>query len=107
MCELGSQWYDAALSDAIAGRSPRARVKIGPHWARTLVVDPVTALEVPEGVTGLLQVFDLSNRGSVAAVLTGDFVTQGDGGFIYVGRSQAAPPKGCSITVDTMLRARG
>jgi hypothetical protein len=107
MCELGSQWYDAALSDAVAGRAPRARVKVSAHWARARVVDPITAEEVPEGVTGLLQVFDLSNRGSVAAVLTGDLVTWGDGGFIYVGRSQAAPPKGCSITVDTMLRARG
>jgi Acyl-protein synthetase, LuxE len=107
MCELGSQWYDAALGDALAGRTSRAQLKVGAHWTRTLVVDPVTAQELPLGSTGLLQVFDLSNRGSVAAVLTGDLVTQCDGGFIYVGRSAAAPPKGCSIAVDAMLGSRG
>jgi hypothetical protein len=106
MCELGSQWYDASLSDALAGRTPREQIKVGPHWVRTLVVDPVTARELAPGSTGLLQVFDLSNRGSVAAVLTGDLVVQAEGGFVYVGRSHAAPPKGCSITVDTMLNAR-
>lgn len=106
MCELGSQWYDAGLVDALAGRSGREQLKLGPHWTRTLIVDPVTAEELPHGSTGLLQVFDLSNRGSVAAVLTGDLVTQGEGGFVYVGRSQAAPPKGCSITIDAMLGSR-
>jgi len=106
MCELGSQWYDAGLADALAGRSARQQLKVGPHWTRTLVVDRVTAQELPYGSTGLLQVFDLSNRGSVAAVLTGDLVTQGEDGFIYVSRSQAAPPKGCGIAVDTMLSPR-
>ena len=106
MCELGSQWYDAGLSDALAGRHARQQLKVGPHWTRTLVVDPVTAQELPSGSTGLLQVFDLSNRGSVAAVLTGDLVTQSEDGFIYVSRSQAAPPKGCSIAVDAMLGSR-
>jgi len=105
MCELGSQWYDAGLSDAFAGRHVREQLKVGPHWTRTLVVDAVTAHELPHGSTGLLQVFDLSNRGSVAAILTGDLVTQSDEGFIYVSRSLAAPPKGCSIAVDTMLGA--
>jgi hypothetical protein len=106
MCELGSQWYDASLSDMLAGRTPREQIKVGPHWVRTLVVDPVTARELPPGSTGQLQVFDLSNRGSVAAVLTGDLVVQAEAGFVYVGRSRAAPPKGCSITVDSMLNAR-
>jgi hypothetical protein len=106
MCELGSQWYDAGLSDALAGRPVREQLKVGPHWTRTLVVDPVTAQELPYGSTGLLQVFDLSNRGSVAAVLTGDLVIQSEDGFIYVSRSQAAPPKGCSIAVDAMLGSR-
>ncbi len=106
MCELGSQWYDASLGDALAGREPREGLKVGPHWTRTLVVDPVTALELPPGEVGLLQCFDLSNRGSVAAVLTGDLVVQREGGFAYIGRSQAAPPKGCSITIDAALRSR-
>ena len=106
MCELGSQWYDAALGDALAGRPAREQLKVGPHWTRTLAVDPVTAQELPKGSTGLLHVVDLSNRGSVAAVLTGDLVTPSDEGFIYISRSQAAPPKGCSIAVDAMLGSR-
>ena len=104
MCELGSQWYDASLRDALAGEPVRDQLKIGPHWARTRVVDPITAVELPHGETGLLQCFDLSNRGSAAAVLTGDLAIQREDGFIFVGRSRSAPPKGCSITIDAMLR---
>ena len=106
MCELGSQWYDASLSDALAGREPREQLKIGPHWTRWLVVDPLTAQELPFGATGLLRCFDLSNRGSVAAVVTGDLAVARKGGFEYVARSSAAPPKGCSIAIDTALRSR-
>ncbi len=107
MCELGSQWYDAALSDALVGATPRDQVKLGPHWARTRVVDEVTAQELPFGRRGLLQCFDLSNRGSVAAILTGDVAQECAGGFRWIGRSIAAPPKGCSITVDSLLHADG
>jgi len=103
MCELGSQWYDASLSDALAGREPREQLKIGPHWTRTLVVDPLTAQEVQPGTTGLLRCFDLSNRGSVAAVVTGDLAVAREGGFEYVARASAAPPKGCSIAIDSAL----
>jgi hypothetical protein len=103
MCELGSQWYDASLADALAGRPSRGQLKVGPHWARTSIVDPVTARPLPDGEQGLLQVLDLSNRGSVAAVLTGDLAIACDGGFQLLGRSPAAPPKGCSITIDGAL----
>jgi len=107
MCELGSQWYDAALADKLAGRSPREGCKVGPHWARILAVDPVSGQPVADGEQGLLQVVDLSNRGSVAAVLTGDLVIVSNGGFRLLGRSPAAPPKGCSITIDAALASRG
>jgi hypothetical protein len=107
MCELGSQWYDANLADALTGDAPRYELKIGPHWTRVGVVDPVTLEAVPQGHTGLLRVFDLANRGSVAAVLTGDLVRSNGDGFVFLGRSPAAPPKGCSITIDSLLRAHG
>jgi Acyl-protein synthetase, LuxE len=105
MCELGSQWYDANLGDLLSGRQPRFGLKLGPHWARTIVVDPVSGEPAAPGAIGLLQVFDLANRGSVAAVLTGDLVQTEAEGFIYIGRSEAAPPKGCSITIDSMFGA--
>ena len=107
MCELGSQWYDAALADNLSGRAPRERCKVGPHWTRVLVVDPVSLEPVADGEQGLLQVFDLSNRGSVAAVLTGDLAIAVNGGFQLLGRSPAAPPKGCSITFDAALASHG
>jgi hypothetical protein len=105
MCELGSQWYDANLSDYLAGRGPRTRVKLGPHWARAMVVDPVTAQPVPPGEEGLIQVLDLSNRGSVAAVLTADIGREEASGIVLLGRAAHAPPKGCSIAMDAMLSA--
>jgi hypothetical protein len=103
MCELGSQWYDANIADKVADRQPRHHVKIGPHWTRTTIVDPVTALPVAPGETGLLQIFDLCNRGSVCAVLTGDLARERDGGIETLGRHPGAPPKGCSIAADAML----
>ena len=103
MCELGSQWYDATIADSVAGRRIRPDVKVGPHWARTSIVDPVTADPVPPGAQGLLRVFDLSNRGSVASIITGDLAHAVDGGFVLLGRHPGAPPKGCSIDADVLL----
>jgi hypothetical protein len=103
MCELGSQWYDANIADTMAGRTSRHHVKIGPHWTRTAVVDPVSALPLAPGEAGLLQIFDLCNRGSVCAVLTGDLARERDGGIEILGRHPGAPPKGCSIAADAML----
>jgi len=105
MCELSSQWYDAQLSDGLAGRPLRSWVKVGPPWTRFLVVDPVTMEPVADGREGLLSVFDPCNRGSVAAVLTADVVRRQADGFLYLGRSPAAPPKGCSISADAMLES--
>ncbi|MBC5824195.1 MAG: long-chain fatty acid--CoA ligase [Candidatus Eremiobacteraeota bacterium] len=103
MCELASQWYDANLDDYFAGRRPRIDVKVGPHWARVVVVDPVTGRPVPSGDPGLLQFFDLANRGSVSAVLTADVGRECEGGIELIGRSSAQPPKGCSIAADALL----
>jgi hypothetical protein len=107
MCELASQWYDANIADSSAQRSPRRHVKIGPHWTRTTIVDPVTALPLSQGEIGLLQIFDLCNRGSVCAVLTGDLARERDGGIEILGRHPGAPPKGCSIAADAMLGGTG
>lgn len=108
MCELGSQWYDATIEDRFAGRPPRFDVKLGPHWARAVIADPVTADPVAPGFEGLVRIFDLSNRGSVCALVTGDLAVERDGGFVLLGRSAGAPPKGCSIEADDLLsRGRG
>jgi hypothetical protein len=103
MCELGSQWYDANLADRLAKRAPRRNLKIGPSWTRTLIVDRVTAKPVPDAEPGLLQVFDLSNRGSVAALLTGDLARRVPGGIELLGRAPGELPKGCSAAIDAAL----
>ena len=116
MCELGSQWYDVTIEDTIESRaSPGIRhldrrhdVKVGPHWANAIVVDPVTARPVERGTEGLIRIFDLSNRGAVCALITGDLGVERDGGLVLLGRSAGAPPKGCSIDADDLLtRVRG
>ena len=130
MCELGSQWYDVNVEDVIesraslgnttfqkqyhiseafgADRSPRHDLKVGPHWANAIIVDRVTAQPVERGTEGLIRIFDLSNRGAVCALITGDLGVERDGGFVLLGRSAGAPPKGCSIDADDLLtRVRG
>jgi len=106
MCELGSQWYDANLADCLGGCTPRRNLKVGPPWTRMLVVDPVSAAPVPDGEPGLLQVFDLTNRGSVAAILTGDLARRIPYGFELLGRAPGEPPKGCSAAIDAVLSGR-
>lgn len=105
MCELGSQWYDANLADVLAGRSPRLGLKIAPHWARALIMDPISG-HPSAAAEGLLGLFDLSNRGSVMAVLSADRARAAEDGFVYLGRSAGAAPKGCSITADALLSGR-
>jgi hypothetical protein len=87
--------------------SDRLDVKVGPHWAKAIVVDPVTAQPVERGAEGLIRIFDLSNRGSVCALVTGDLGIERDGGFVLLGRSAGAPPKGCSIDADELLTRGG
>ena len=100
MTELGSQFYD---------RSPeggRADLKVGPHWVRTLVIDPETGEPAPRGAFGLLRHVDLANLDSVIAVETEDvgrFPGDDSEGFELRGRVSGAEPRGCSIAVDDLL----
>src|SRR5690606_12038332 len=110
MTELCSQYYDAGLRDRVLGRSdadsPGAgRRKVGPPWLRARAVDAETLEPLPEGVPGLLQHFDLANLGSVLAVQTEDIGTVSRDGVHLLGRVTDAPPRGCSIAMDDLLRA--
>ncbi len=106
MTELLSQYYDAALRDAvevISGAHPRR--KLGPPWLRTLVVDPETLEPLPPGETGLLRHVDLANLDSVLAVQTEDLGREVDDGFLLLGRATGAAPRGCSVAADLLLSA--
>ncbi len=105
MTELLSQYYDAALRDAVAGTGGEPRRKLGPRWLRAVVVDPESLEPLPAGATGLLRHVDLANLDSVAAVQTEDLGREVEGGFLLLGRAAGAVPRGCSIAADLLLRA--
>ena len=96
MAELSSQYYDSVIADRVHGRH-RARRKLGPHWMRTVVLDPDTLVPVAPGGRGLLCHFDLANAGSAMAVLSEDIGEQADDGFQLLGRAAGAELRGCSL----------
>jgi len=100
MTELVSQYYDTHAS-----RRQAMRVKTGPPWLRTLVVD-TGGREVPLGETGFLRHVDLGNRSSVVAIETEDRGYRTPDGFVLLGRDAPAPPRGCSLDAEDLLAAR-
>jgi hypothetical protein len=98
MTELGSQFHDSVL------RAPdQPRRKLGPPWARALILDPETGAEARPGEVGAIAVFDLANTGSVLAVLTADLGRATGDGFEVLGREPGAEERGCSIAADELL----
>ncbi len=101
MTEMGSQFYDNVLRDAMQGRA-RPRFKEVPPWVRTRVLDPFTLADLPEGEVGLLTHYDLANCGSVMAVETEDLGYRVSEGFEVVGRAPGAEARGCGLTVEEL-----
>jgi len=97
MAELSSQYYDSVVADRVRGQH-RPRRKLGPHWVRTLVLDPETLTAVAPGVRGLLCHVDLANAGSAMAILSEDVGSLAGDGFQLVGRAAGAPARGGSVT---------
>jgi hypothetical protein len=98
MTELSSQFYDA-------GNAVVPSIKVGPHWVRTRVVDPLTGRDLPRGEPGVLAHCDLANFNSATTILTEDVGVMVDGGFLLLGRAQGAEAKGCSLAVQEFLEA--
>lgn len=107
MTELLSQFYDSTLRDLQDGvADPMARRrKLGPPWVRTVVVDPESLEPAPDADTGILAHYDLANVDSVLAIQTEDLGRRREDGFELLGRSAGAPPRGCSLAMDLLLRA--
>ena len=89
MSELSSQAYDSPGSGNRRFRFPA--------WARAVVISPETGLEVAEGETGLLRVFDLANVFSVMAIQTEDLAVRHANAFELLGRAHLAEARGCSL----------
>lgn len=75
-----------------------------PPWLKVWAVDPVTQERVPPGEVGLAHFIDLGNIDSHIAVLTEDRIREIDGGIELLGRAPTAPPRGCSLAYEGLLR---
>jgi hypothetical protein len=105
MTELASQLYDDTLEMSAQGKRP-SRKKKNPPWTRTRVVDPETLADVPAGEPGVLLHLDLANLDTPMAVLTDDVGVADPAGFEILGRAAADDSRGCSLTVDELMRRR-
>jgi len=103
MCELSSQAYAMALTDADTRSS--GRIFDFPPWAKTMIISPETGTEVSEGETGLIRVFDLANVCSVMAVQTEDLGIRHGDGFELVGRAENSEARGCSLMASSLREA--
>ncbi len=100
MTELTSQYYDS-----IPSRIQARRVKTGPPWLRTRIVDP-GGKTLPDGIVGALVHYDLANRSSAIAVATEDLGCAVDGGFVLLGREEGAELRGCSLDAEDLRHVR-
>jgi hypothetical protein len=97
MSELSSQAYDSEFTICDLRFTKSRRVFRFPPWVRVRIVSPETRHEVGDGETGLVQVFDLANVWSVAAVQTEDLGVRLGSGFELIGRTKLAEARGCSL----------
>jgi acyl-CoA synthetase (AMP-forming)/AMP-acid ligase II len=98
MTELASQFYDSTLAEP---GTPRR--KLGPPWARVVIVDPEAGGPAAPGEPGAIVVHDLANTGGVAAIRTADLGRRIADGFEVLGREPGAEERGCSISADFLL----
>ncbi len=104
MTEMCSQFYEPVLA---GGESELvARKQVPPPWVRTRVLDPVTLQPLEPGRPGLLAHYDLANLGSVCHLLTEDLGVAVEGGFRLLGRAPGAEPRGCSLTMEALMRSQ-
>ncbi len=104
MTEMLSQFYDDALRSRTHGHlSPRA--KVGPHWVRTRVIDPVSLAPAAAGAAGILCHVDLANWETVSFLQTADVGREIGAGFELTGRAAGAAQRGCSQLLVELVAA--
>lgn len=99
MTELSSQYYDS-----IESRATQQRIKIGPPWMRTRIVD-AAGKDAPDELVGGLVHVDLANRSSAIAISTEDLGARKSGGFVLLGREDGAKLRGCSLDAEDLRHA--
>lgn len=101
--DIHNEYGMTELSTQAYARGPEGTHQF-PPWCRVLILNPETACEVPLGEIGYLQIHDLANLHSVAAIRTQDFARgHPDRSFTLLGRDPGALPRGCSRTIDHAL----
>lgn len=105
MTEMLSQFYEPML-EGLAPPEVDARWHVAAPWVRTRILDPGDLTPVPSGEPGLLCHLDLANLDSVSAILTEDWGVAVGGGFRVLGRLLDAEPRGCSLSMEELLRVR-
>ncbi|MDX2226269.1 MAG: long-chain fatty acid--CoA ligase [Verrucomicrobiae bacterium] len=93
MTELGVQFYARGAEG----------LHTVPPWARVALINPSTGQEVTVGETGLVRIYDLTNRSSVLGIQTEDAAIRHENGFRLLGRISRASARGCSIAADDLL----
>ena len=96
MSELGSQAYDR-IFPGTRNTKHETRIFRFPPWCRVQIISPETGLEVGEGETGLIRIFDLANVYSVTAIQTEDLGLRRGENFEFIGRAELSEPRGCSL----------
>ena len=96
MSELSSQAYDSQIKNEKL-KLENDRGFQFPPWTRAQIISPETGLEVGEGETGLIRIFDLANVYSVLAIQTEDLGIRRGSGFELIGRNPTVEPRGCSL----------
>ncbi|MDR1303765.1 MAG: hypothetical protein LBK76_00945 [Verrucomicrobiales bacterium] len=71
-----------------------------PPWLRVVIRDPLTMRPCAPGERGLVQLYDLANIGSVAAIGTLDVAAYEQDGIRLLGRVAAADLRGCSLPYE-------
>ncbi|HEY4433368.1 MAG TPA: hypothetical protein VGM99_03110, partial [Candidatus Cybelea sp.] len=97
MTELTSQHYDSIPR----GEAITPRRKSSPPWLRVRVVGP-DRRTLRKGQIGSLLHVDLANRASCIAIQTEDLGVAYDDGFVLLGRSLDAEPRGCSLDAEEL-----
>jgi hypothetical protein len=94
MTELSTQFYD---------EKPGSDVKDVPHWARVLIIDPMTGKQAQTGERGLIRIFDLANLWTAMCIQTEDLgIAHADGRFELLGRAAGAEVRGCSLNAESL-----
>ena len=103
MTELTSQLYEGGIEGGALPGQPG--IYYPPPWLRIVPVDPATLEPVADGQPGIARIIDLGNVDSAVAIVAQDVVRCVGEGIELLGRRPGAPPRGCSLALESLVPA--